>query len=84
MTLLYLPLYFFGAMISYAFGALIIKSVGKAALRIIDEVRRQIRVNPGILNRTTSPDYRSCVRISTQSSLKEIILPGLLIIYILF
>ena len=60
----------FGAMIPYAFSALTMKSVGKAALGMIDEVRRQIRFNPGILNGTSSPDYRSCVRISTQSSLK--------------
>ena len=74
----------FGAMIPYAFSALTMKSVGKAALGMIDEVRRQIRVNPGILNGTSSPDYKSCVRISTQSSLKEMILPGLLVIDILF
>lgn len=60
----------FGAMIPYAFSALTMKSVGKAALGMIDEVRRQIRVNPGILNGTSSPDYKSCVRISTQASLK--------------
>lgn len=70
----------FGAMIPYAFSALTMKSVGKAALGMIDEVRRQIRVNPGILNGTSAPDYKSCVRISTQSSLKEMILPGLLVI----
>ncbi len=55
----------FGAMIPYAFSALTMKSVGKAALGMIEEVRRQIRVNPGILTGATSPDYRSCVRIST-------------------
>jgi inorganic pyrophosphatase len=60
----------FGAMIPYAFSALTMKSVGKAALGMIDEVRRQIRINPGILNGTSSPDYKSCVRISTQASLK--------------
>jgi inorganic pyrophosphatase len=55
----------FGAMIPYAFSALTMKSVGQAALGMIDEVRRQIRANPGILDGTSSPDYKSCVRIST-------------------
>lgn len=71
----------FGAMLPYAFSALTMKSVGLAAQGMIDEVRRQIRENPGILDGTTRPDYRSCVRISTQSSLKEMILPGLLVYY---
>ena len=71
----------FGAMIPYAFSALTMKSVGLAALGMIEEVRRQIRTNPGILNGTSAPDYRSCVRISTQASLKEMVLPGLLVFF---
>jgi Na+/H+-translocating membrane pyrophosphatase len=47
-----------------------ILAVGLAALGMIEEVRRQIRNNPGILNGTSAPDYRSCVRISTQASLR--------------
>ena len=73
-----------GSMIPYAFSALTIKSVGKAALGMIEEVRRQIRYNPGILTGTAPPDYRACVRISTNSSLKEMILPGLLVLYRLY
>lgn len=69
-----------GSMIPYAFSALTIKSVGKAALGMIEEVRRQIRYNPAILAGTSLPDYRACVKISTNSSLKEMILPGLLVI----
>ena len=70
----------FGAMLPYAFSALTMKSVGLAALGMIEEVRRQIREDPKILTGESRPDYKSCVRISTQSSLKEMILPGLLVI----
>lgn len=69
----------FGAMLPYAFSALTMKSVGVAALGMIGEVRRQIRENPGILNGTATPNYRACVSVSTIASLKEMILPGLLV-----
>lgn len=69
----------FGAMLPYAFSALTMKSVGMAALGMIEEVRRQIRETPGILNGTALPDYAECINISTQASLKEMILPGLLV-----
>ena len=69
----------FGAMIPYAFSALTMKSVGKAALGMIEEVRRQIREDKGILTGESRPDYRACVRISTNSSLYEMIAPGLLV-----
>ena len=71
----------FGAMLPYAFSALTMKSVGEAALGMIEEVRRQIRTNPGILNGTALPDYAECIKISTQSSLKEMIMPGLLVLF---
>jgi inorganic pyrophosphatase len=70
----------FGSMLPYAFSALTMKSVGEAALGMIEEVRRQIRTNPGILNGTALPDYAECIKISTQSSLKEMIMPGLLVL----
>lgn len=70
----------FGAMLPYAFSAFTMKSVGQAALGMIEEVRKQIREEPRILTGECRPDYRSCVRISTQSSLKEMVLPGLLVI----
>ena len=71
----------FGSMLPYAFSALTMKSVGQAALGMIEEVRRQIRTNPGILNGSALPDYQECIKISTQASLKEMILPGLLVIF---
>jgi Na+/H+-translocating membrane pyrophosphatase len=69
----------FGAMLPYAFSALTMKSVGKAALGMVKEVRRQIRENPGILEGLSEPDYKACVKISTLASLKEMILPGLMV-----
>jgi Na+/H+-translocating membrane pyrophosphatase len=74
----------FGSMIPYAFSAMTIKSVGHAALGMIEEVRRQIRQNPGILDGTTAPDYKSCVRMSTKAALRDLIKPGLLVFNGLF
>ena len=74
----------FGAMIPYAFSALTMKSVGLAAHGMIDEVRSQIRERPGIIDGTERPNYRACIEISTQSSLKEMIMPGLLVNFALF
>ena len=74
----------FGSMLPYAFSALTMKSVGQAALGMIEEVRRQIRTNPGILNGSALPDYEECIKISTQASLREMIMPGLLVNYICY
>jgi hypothetical protein len=74
----------FGAMIPYAFSAMAIKSVGHAALGMIEEVRRQIKENPGILDGTTAPDYKACVRMSTKAALRDLIRPGLLVHFSLF
>lgn len=60
----------FGAMIPYAFSAFTMKSVGKAAEGMIDEVRRQLKASPGILTGDVRPDYQRCIQVSTQSSLK--------------
>lgn len=68
-----------GAMLPYLFSAFTIKSVGKAAFGMVEEVRRQIRNNPGILEGTVEPDYRACIKISTRASLKEMIAPGALV-----
>ena len=68
-----------GAMLPYAFSALTMKSVGKAALKMVEEIRRQIREKPGILTGTVEPDYKACIRISTRSSLIEMIAPGCLV-----
>lgn len=69
-----------GAMLPYLFSAFTIRSVGKAAFGMVEEVRRQIRENPGILEGTVEPDYRACIRISTRASLIEMIAPGALVI----
>jgi Na+/H+-translocating membrane pyrophosphatase len=65
-------------MLPYAFSAMTMKSVGKAALQMVEEVRRQLR-NGKILTGEEDPDYKACVRISTIASLKEMIAPGALV-----
>lgn len=67
-------------MLPYLFSAFTIRSVGKAAFGMVEEVRRQIRQNPGILDGTVEPDYKACIRISTRASLKEMIAPGALVL----
>lgn len=67
-----------GAMIPYFFTSLTIKSVGVAANHMIEEVRRQFKADPGILEGTSKPDYKQCVDISTQAALKEMILPSVI------
>ncbi|CAK87669.1 unnamed protein product (macronuclear) [Paramecium tetraurelia] len=69
-----------GAMLPYAFSAFTMKSVGKAALQMVEEVRRQLHEHPGIYAGTEEPDFRACIAISTKASLKEMIPPGLLVI----
>ncbi|WP_304727150.1 sodium-translocating pyrophosphatase, partial [Dubosiella newyorkensis] len=66
----------FGAMLPYFFTALTIRSVGKAANHMINEVRRQFKEDPGIIEGTSKPDYAKCVDISTAAALKEMIVPG--------
>lgn len=70
-----------GAMLPYLFSSLVIASVGRAANKMIEEVRRQFAANPDILNGTANPDYAKCVDISTKASLKEMILPGVIAIF---
>lgn len=69
-----------GAMLPYVFSAFTIRSVGKAAFGMVEEVRRQIHNDPGILAGTSEPDYKACIRISTISSLREMIAPGCLVL----
>mmetsp|Transcript_24697 Transcript_24697/g.80776 ORF Transcript_24697/g.80776 Transcript_24697/m.80776 type:complete len:821 (+) Transcript_24697:115-2577(+) len=69
-----------GAMLPYWFSAFTMKSVGKAALAMVEEVRRQFNQIPGIMEGTAKPDYRRCVQISTNASLKEMVAPGLLVL----
>jgi K(+)-stimulated pyrophosphate-energized sodium pump len=65
-----------GAMLVFLFSAYAIRAVGKAAFVVINEVRRQFKENPGILQGTVKPDYRRCVDIVTVGALKQMILPG--------
>ena len=69
---------FMGVMLAFVFCALTMKAVGKAAGSMVEEVRRQFREIPGIMEGTGEPDYASCVAISTSAALKEMVLPSLL------
>jgi K(+)-stimulated pyrophosphate-energized sodium pump len=69
---------FIGALLPMIFSALTIKAVGKAAMAMVEEVRRQFRENKGIMTGKTKPDYARCVDISTGSALKEMVIPSLL------
>lgn len=73
-----LAMLFVGAMIPVVFSALAMKSVGKAAMEMVQEVRRQFKEIPGIMEGTGKPDYARCVDISTRAALREMLLPGLL------
>ncbi len=71
---------FVGGMIPVVFSALAMKSVGKAAMDMVMEVRRQFKEIPGILEGTGKPEYGKCVEISTKAALREMMLPGALTI----
>ena len=75
-----LAMLFVGAMIPVVFSALAMQSVGKAAMEMVEEVRRQFREIPGIMEGTGTPEYAKCVDISTKAALKEMLLPGLITI----
>jgi len=68
-----------GAMLPYWFSAMTMKSVGKAALAMVEEVRKQFREHPGILDGSEEPNYEECVAISTAASLREMLPPGALV-----
>ena len=67
---------FIGAMIPFIFSSLAINAVGKAAMAMVEEVRRQFKEIPGILEGTGKPEYDKCVAISTDASIKKMLLPG--------
>lgn len=67
---------FVGGMIPYIFSSLAIRAVGEAAMAMVEEVRRQFHTIPGIMEGTGKPEYDKCVAISTEASLKKMMLPG--------
>jgi len=67
---------FVGGMIPFIFSALCIQAVGKAAMDMVQEVRRQFREIPGIMEYKAQPEYEKCVAISTKASIREMIMPG--------
>ena len=75
-----LAMLFVGGMVPVVFSALAMNAVGKAAMQMVEEVRRQFREIPGIMEGTGKPEYDKCVAISTEASLREMMLPGLLTI----
>ncbi|OAI16389.1 sodium-translocating pyrophosphatase [Methylomonas lenta] len=77
-----LPGILIGAMMPYLFSAMTMMAVGKAAHAIVLEVRRQFKEIPGLMEGTALPDYKACVGISTESALREMILPGTLAVLV--
>ena len=75
-----LSMLFIGGMVPVVFSALAMKAVGKAAMEMVYEVRRQFKEIPGIMEGTGKPEYDKCVDISTKASLKQMLLPGVLTI----
>ncbi len=73
---------FIGGMLPFLFSALTMNAVGDAANAMVEEVRGQFRNKPGIMDGTQEPDYGRCIDISTQASLKKMILPGLLAVVV--
>ena len=71
---------FVGGMIPFIFSSLAIRAVGEAAMAMVEEVRRQFRDIPGIMEGTGKPEYEKCVAISTQASIKKMMLPGFITI----
>ena len=69
-----------GAMLTYLFSSMAIKAVGRTAQMVVKDVRDQFKENPGIMEGTSKPDYGRCVHIVTGAALKEMVLPGLLVV----
>lgn len=72
---------FMGAMLPFLFSSFAMNAVGKAASKMVDEVRRQFREIAGIMDGTGKPDYEKCISISTGAALKEMIMPGLVAVF---
>ena len=73
---------FIGGMLPFLFSAMTMESVSKAAYKMIEEVRRQFHSIPGILEGKAKPDYKSCVGISTNAALKEMLVPGIMAVIV--
>ena len=71
-----------GGMLPFVFSAMTMDSVSKAAYKMIEEVRRQFRTIPGIVEGTGKPDYKKCVSISTQAALREMLVPGIMAVVV--
>jgi K(+)-stimulated pyrophosphate-energized sodium pump len=69
-----------GAMLIFVFSSLAMRAVGTAAQGMIEEVRRQFKADPGIMLGTSTPDYGKCVDISTRAALRQMVLPGILVV----
>jgi len=74
--------FFLGGLLPFVFSALTMLAVGRAAQEIVEEVRRQFREIPGIMEGTAEPDYERCVGISTDSAIREMLLPGVIAVLV--
>lgn len=72
---------FIGAVMSFVFSALLMKSVGVGGMKVVEEVRRQFKEIPGILEGKTKPDYAKCVDITTKEALNQMILPAVILVF---
>jgi K(+)-stimulated pyrophosphate-energized sodium pump len=73
---------FFGAMLPFLFSSMAMKAVGRAAFKMIEEVRHQFKTIPGLMEGTGKADYARCVDISTQAAIREMVLPGLMAVVV--
>jgi len=73
---------FLGAMLPFLFSSMAMQAVGRAAFKMIEEVRRQFRTIPGLMEGKAEADYAKCVDISTQAAIREMVLPGLLAVIV--